>query len=149
MTSMVQDWVSELPLRHQGVLFSATRGCDDAPKRPYDSPERLLTSYIRYLVFNPADQRELDVPGSFMQAEPPEFDSWKQSDFGHYPVHWFAHFMHAFQVLGNHHPDPRHRAYCRAAYEKLVHGMHLRPEPAEDMERRLTEDRFAAGTVVS
>src|SRR5258706_71297 len=32
VTSVLQDWVMALPLREQGTLLTAVRGCDDEPK---------------------------------------------------------------------------------------------------------------------
>jgi hypothetical protein len=34
MSSVLQDWVQELPLRAQGTLLTGIRGCDVAPKLP-------------------------------------------------------------------------------------------------------------------
>jgi hypothetical protein len=38
--SVLQDWVTELPLREQGTLLTSVRGCDLTPKYPLDSQER-------------------------------------------------------------------------------------------------------------
>lgn len=32
MPSIIQPWVENIGLRHQGVLVSAMRGCDTAPR---------------------------------------------------------------------------------------------------------------------
>lgn len=147
--SVVQDWVSTLSLREQGVLLSAIRGCDDAPKRPYDSAERRLVSYLRYLILNPADPRELMYHGAFMQISPPDPNKWSQSDLGHYPLHWVSHIMHAFEIIGYRHPDVLHSERGYSIYEKLVHGLHLNVETCDQMIIRLTADRVASGNVVS
>lgn len=147
MGSVTQDWVIKLPLRHQGVLLSAMRGCDTAPKGPYDSTERQLVAYLRYLVLNPADIREVGILGAFMQAEPPK--NWKQSDLGHYPMHWVAHIMHGYQVVAYCHPDLYLANLALDIYRELVHGLHLNVESEYSMNIRLTEDRIANGKVVS
>jgi len=88
--SVLQDWVMALPLREQGTLLTAVRGCDDEPKTwtsrgVADSPGRRLTAFIRWCFMNPADPREIDVPGAFFQSAPP--DPFKPSEFGHLPQH--------------------------------------------------------------
>lgn len=149
MTSVLQNWVMELPLRAQGTLLTGVRGCDSAPKYPghAQSSERQLVAFLRYCVMHPADPREVDVPGAFFQSKPPA--NWKASEFGHYPQHWYAHIMHCFEVVGYKHPEYSHRVLAADIYLKLVRDLHLRPEVYEDMEERLTEDRIANNTVVS
>ena len=53
MNSVLQDWVMELPLREQGVLLTAVRGCDFEAKTWTStgiaySPGRRLTAFIRF-----------------------------------------------------------------------------------------------------
>lgn len=150
MTSILQNWVMELPLRHQGVLISATRGCDTTPK-PLSSiqgpVERWLSSYLRWTFLNPADERELEYDGAFMSPNAPH--AWKASQLGHLPQHFYAHLMHAFQVVAVHHPNKVIAFECTIIYNKLVDNLHLLPEPTPLMEDRLTADRIERGTVVS
>ena len=147
MSSVLKDWAMELPLRHQGVLLGAVRGCDLTPKNPQDSSERQLVAYLRWIVFNPADEREVGIPGAYMQSEPPLH--WKPSEFGHYPQHWYAHLMHAYQIVGYCHPDSSIGINGMIIYKRFVNGLHLNIETDLQMYRRLTEDRVANGTVVS
>lgn len=149
--SVLQDWVTYLPLRHQGTLLTGIRGCDLAAKNPttLDSAERRLTAFLRYCVMNPADSREVGITGSFFLSEPPPEDEWKPSELGHYPLHWFSHLMHCYEVVGYRHPDPDLRREALRIYERLVESLHLNPETSEQMQVRLTEDRMANGTVVS
>lgn len=147
MTSVLQDWVMELPLREQCTLLTGVRGCDLAPKRPYDSVERQLTAFLRYCFLVPADPREVGVAGAFFQDQPPA--DWRQSDLGHYPLHWVSHIMHAYQVVWVRHPNLSIKIAARNIYMELVHGMHLCMETPEQMIERLSEDRIANGTVVS
>src|SRR5687768_9469611 len=102
MGSVLQDWVMELPLREQGTLLTAVRGCDSEPKiwtarGVAESPGRRLTAFIRWCFMVPADAREVDIPGAFFQSRPP--DPFKPSEFGHLPQHWYAHVMHALEVI--------------------------------------------------
>lgn len=142
----------ELPLREQGTLLTAVRGCDAEPKLwtatgIADSPGRRLTAYIRWTFMNPADIREVDIPGAFFQSKPP--DPFKPSEFGHLPEHWYAHVMHALEVIGYRHPDNRTEQTARYLYRAMVKNLHLMPEPRALMIERLSEDRIASGEVVS
>lgn len=97
---------------------------------------------------NPADLREIDrEEGAFFMSTPP--DPWKPSEFGHLPQHWYSHCMHALEILGYCHPDPKVRADSHQMYVKMVRNMHLNPETVEQMYERLTEDRITKGEVVS
>ena len=147
MTSVLQPWVMELPLRYQGTLLAGLRGCDAVPKQPYDSTPRQLVAYLRYVAMIPADPREVGVPGAYMQYDPP-YD-WKPSDLGHLPEHFYSHLMHAFEVVGYECPHPETKANCELIYLRMVENLHLLPESAERMRQRLTEDRIKSGTVVS
>jgi hypothetical protein len=147
MPSVLRPWVMQLTLREQGTLLAGTRGCDLVPKRPYDSPPRQLVSYLRYVTMVPADQREVGIPGSFMQDQPP--NKWSPSDLGHLPEHFYSHIMHAYEVVGYQHPEIITASHCEAIYLRFVEGMHLRPETRLQMLERMTEDRLTTGTVVS
>lgn len=149
MSSILQDWVMELPLHAQGTLLTGVRGCDLAPKGAGSlvSTERQLVGYLRFCIMHPADPREVGIAGAFFQSLPPE--NWKASEFGHYPQHWYAHMMHCFEVVGYCHPDPEVCYAAEGVYFKFVHNLHLRGEYKYDMMARLTEDRIANDTVVS
>lgn len=159
MRSVLQDWVMELPLREQGVLLTGIRGCDTAPKDPKTiqekwgcstgecQAERELAAFLRYCVIHPADPREVDIPGAFFKSTPPE--NWKPSQFGHYPLHWYSHIMHCFEVVAYRHPNIYLADECSEIYTRLVHALHLNVESKPAMIQRLSEDRIEAGTVVS
>jgi hypothetical protein len=160
MDSVLQDWVMELPRREQGTLLTGVRGCDVAPKRPVpaddfyikengraQSTERELTAFLRWCFMNPADEREVDIPGSFFKSEPPA--DWRASEFGHYPQHWYSHLMHSFEVIAYRHPSMAIRTVAWDIYSRLVHNMHLNTETFDQFVTRLSEDRIATGNVVS
>jgi hypothetical protein len=143
----------ELPLREQGTLLTAVRGCDDEPKTWTSrgvaySPGRRLTAFIRWCFMNPADEREVDLEeGAFFQSKPP--DPFKPSEFGHLPQHWYAHAMHALEVVAYRHPDFAVAREATVLYLLMVNNLHLRVETREQMISRLSEDRIESGTVVS
>lgn len=151
--SVLQDWVMLLPLREQGTLMTAVRGCDLEPKQWSStgvsySPGRRLTAFIRWCFMVPADIREVDSQeGAFMMSSPPE--NFKPSEFGHLPQHWYSHAMHALEVIFYRHPVTNIRVSAGNLYLKMVYNMHLNPEEMEQFEIRLSEDRIKQGTVVS
>jgi hypothetical protein len=145
--SVLQDWVCNLPLRMQGTLLTAIRGCDLTPKLPLDSTERNLVAFIRCAVMNPFDEREIDFEvGCFMQSRI-DFNKFRPSQFGHYPQHYVSHLIHALQIIG----------YCsygnmqcdaKRAYLQFVKALHLNIETLDEMYERLTEDRILLNNVV-
>lgn len=151
--SVLQSWVMRLPLREQGTLLTAVRGCDLAPKNwteqgePIETTERQLTAYIRWAFMNPADPREVDIQGAFFRSTPPAI--LKVSALGHYPLHWYTHAMHALEVIAYRHPSHNVSREAVRLYQTMVHNLHLRPESREEMIERLSEDRIAKGDVVS
>ena len=153
MKSVLQDWVMELPLREQGTLLTAVRGCDDEPKTWTSqgvaySAGRRLTAYIRSCFMNAADPREIDyAEGSFFRTEPP--NPFNPSDFGHLPQHWYSHAMHALEVIGYRHPDKTVAFTSFELYRKMVKNLHLNIESPEEMKERLSQDRIKTNTVVS
>jgi hypothetical protein len=153
MNSVLQNWVMELPLRAQGTLLTAVRGCDDEPKSWTSrgvafSQGRRLTAFIRYCFMNPADPREVDrEEGAFFQSQPPP--NFRPSEFGHLPQHWYSHAMHSLEIVGYYHPTDDIAKTARGLYRQMVHNLHLIEESKSRMIERLTEDRIAQNTVVS
>lgn len=141
MKSVLRDWVMELPLRHQGVLVAAIRGCDGAPKENSAKP---LVRALRYAVLNPADEREVGMPSAFMA---PGFSDEELRgflrDWDHYSVHFVQHLMHACEVVGYRGPGAKIAVPFRKAYWRIVEKLHLHPETPDEMNDRLTEDRIA------
>lgn len=141
MKSVLQDWVMELGLRHQGVMLCAVRGCDTAPK---DDPSKLLTRCLRYEVLNcfcvdPAkavsfiEEVDIDELGERMIA------FLKNCD--HYPQHYVSHLMHASEVIGYKKPSEQWLWF----YQKLCKGLHVNPESEEQLDRRLLADEITFG----
>ncbi len=57
------------------------------------------------------------------------------------PHHFQLHFMHAVEIVGYKHPNPRVREWWAKVYLRLVHDFHLFPESEEQMDRRLGDSR--------
>lgn len=139
--SVLRDWVSELPLRHQGVLVAAVRGCDGAFKENSAKP---IVRALRYAFMNPADEREVSMQSAFMSHDFSQYDlSGFLTNWDHFPMHFIQHLMHACQVIGYKHPELTTREMFCDAYDKIVRKLHLYSETEIDMDIRLTEDRIA------
>jgi hypothetical protein len=150
-------------LRAQGTLLTGIRGCDLATKPHEPTPERQLVSFFRYCVMVPHDPREIDVPNAFFRSMPPE--KWKPSQLMHFPLHWYTHLMHCFEVVGYCHPGNRPNyvhgveipAYERLSvrtlafciYQRMAEALHLNIETKEQMLTRMNEDRIASRQIVS
>lgn len=145
-TGVMRAWTATLPRRHQGVLVTAVRGCDGAPK---EDSSKALSRMIRRAILNPADERETIKEGGFFGYDPDrlrrDFTEFLHS-LDQYPLHYIMHLCHASQVIGYKHPDAGFREFFSLAYTLMVHPFHLEPETEAAMDERLTHDRVAAGT---
>lgn len=145
-TGVMRGWLRDLPLRYQGVLVTAIRGCDGAPR---EDPSKCLTAMIRRAILNPADVRETSNERGFFGFSPGrlavEFPAFLHS-MDQYPLHYVLHVCHACEVIGYHHPSPNMWRFFLLAYRLLCHKMHLYPETMDQLRERLTSDRVAAGT---
>lgn len=79
----------------------------------------------------------------------------KSTDYLRYvdelPHHFQLHFMHASEILGYKHPDSWIKEYWGIVYRKIVNDAHLRPEPKEVIDKRLSdsENRWRASEEVT
>jgi hypothetical protein len=141
MPSVLRDWVMKLPLRHQGVLVAAIRGCDGAPKENSAKP---IVRALRYAVMNPADEREVGMNSAFMRRgfSDDELRAFLR-DWDHYPIHFVIHLMHACEVVAFCGSHKNEAIAFQSAYYRMVRKLHLNPESPGEMHDRLTEDRIA------
>lgn len=138
--SILQDWVQRLGLRHQGVLVSAVRGCDDEPR---NSCTKILIRCLRetMLVCHCGDSAKA---ATFIEKVDPvellrRMDEVRKN-LDHLPHHFVMHLIHAAEIIGYKHPDDRVSQPWMAYYAKLVHCLHLNPETEEQLDRRLNAD---------
>jgi hypothetical protein len=154
---ILQDWVCRLGLRHQGVLVSAVRGCDTAPK---ENGSKALTRYLRAAVLNAhcGDPRKaksfIEVPTaeSFKAAEDKFFHEWDAL-----PLHYVMHLAHAAEIIGYHSGvENRQVAWVTwngDAYQNVWLGfymrvcmkLHLNPETKEQLDERLNKNEDGFG----
>lgn len=142
MPSVLQDWVIELPLMQQTVLISAIRNADMVEK---GHPSKELIKWYRRCVLKSAlDNKVLENPyeaggGSFTGSI--ESVSKAQDDFirarDGMSLHYYAHCMHAFEILGYHHPRTLTREGWAYMYRRMVQALHVWPETKEQLDRRL------------
>lgn len=161
--SVLQDWVHELSFMQQTVLLTAIRGPDGVPK--YGPVKMLMRWYRRCILISSLEGDVIDTPykqgvgGSFMG---PSYDRtdyvgtgkmlWQDCmddivsqylrEVDALPHHFQMHLMHAFQIVGVHHPQHHTIGlWFRKTYLRLVNDMHLHPELDEEMNERLSDSR--------
>lgn len=131
----------ELPIRYQGTILTALRGCDGVARE--DTTKTIMRG-LRNVTLNPADARELEYVGGFMtfslnELLPAVKKFAKNSD--QYPLHFVMHLMHAIEVIGYTHPDATSMEF-ESAYLRIVHSLHLNPETLCQLSNRMLEDRI-------
>lgn len=134
MNSVLQPWVQELGLRHQGVLISATRGCDYMSKE--DASKALVRAYRSEILVSFDND-----PKTFIdKVTRKELASRMETvlhGFDHYPIHWIMPFAYAAEILGYYHPNPARGELWLQFYTRLVKKIHLNPETKEQLDERL------------
>lgn len=148
MTSILQPWIERLGLRHQGVLVSAMRGCDLAPRH---DPSKLAQRLLRGAVLEPHCGRFVK-PVSYIVIEP-DIKIWRDtmdafiSSWDHYPNHYVMHFIQAVEIIGYHGPvmSPVFADRWFQLYIKTANILHLNPESKEQLDQRLNADEQAFG----
>lgn len=168
MKSILQPWVMTLGLRHQGVLLTAVRGCDMAPK---ESASKTLTRYYRSAILEAhcgdatKSKSFIEVPVSievFKAAEDAFFHEWDAL-----PLHYVMHLAHAAEIVGYYMtPDsviqvqemgktrchlstmvhPQHIQHAwHAFYLRVCKKLHMTPETKAELDARLNKDEDAFG----
>lgn len=152
---VLRPWVREMPLRFQGVLLTAIRGCDVATK---EDKSKSLTRMVRRVVLNPADPRESTYPGGFFGFTGPKLIEDTKAflnSLDSYPLHYVMHLTHACEVIGYRFgnsetatvQDVAIAHFFRYVYFDICYSLHLNPETESQLEYRLTMDRVAAKVV--
>lgn len=139
--SIMQDWASDLGLRHQGVLVAAVRGCDVSEK---DDSSKLLARFYRGYVLRP-HCGDIKKAASFMKQPETYEEFWDIANdvvrsHDHLPHHYIMHFIHAASIVGYKHPDPGVKALWVCFYYKMCNKFHMIPETEEALDQRLNAD---------
>lgn len=139
--SVLQKWVQDLTFMQQSVLMSAIRGPDGIRKK--HKCKDLIRYFRRCLLVSAFEGEVILDPftkggGSFTgPVEDRLFvDNFMESR-DELPFHYFTHFMHAAQIMGERHSDVSVAMFWKAVYERMVNCLHLRPEPSGVMHKRL------------
>lgn len=149
MPSVVQDWVTDLPLRQQGVLLLALRGPDGARK---ESPSKPIIRSMRALALNsgrlgvPMEPGETFKGDAFMRNDL-NYDNaaWDEASDAFFasidelPLHFYQHFIHAAAVIGFNYPVPAVRQNWLNFYHRAADKLHFNPETAEQFAYRLRD----------
>lgn len=154
MPSVLNPWVHDLSYMQQSVLLSAIRNSDGVAKR--HPGKQLIKFYRRCVLLSAFDGAQLwanDTPGGGSFTGPVDdlrvaLDAFIDAR-DEMSLHYYAHAMHAFQILGYKFPaDPAARVMIDGvwwstaqfwlwAYTRMAHALHLWPESEEDMDKRL------------
>lgn len=145
MPSVLNDWVAELSFMQQSVLLSNVRNSDGIPKFHKQKP--LIRWYRRCVLKSAFDGRELryaDEPGGGSFTGPVDDLKKALDDFidsrDEMSLHYYAHAMHAFEIIGYKHPEPTIAQFWFGAYERMAHALHLWPETEEQLDKRLGDN---------
>ncbi len=140
MTSILQDWVSDIGLRHQGALISIIRGCDSVGK---EDVSKHLIRQIRgtFLVCHCGDPLKAKT---FIEAFDKQHCSRLMETFSkntdHYPLHFVMHLLHSCEIIGYKHPDDEIRNLYNDFYHTLCNKFHLNGESETQLDERLDAD---------
>lgn len=153
MPSILQPWVENLGLRHQGVLVSAVRGCDSALKL---DPSKALTRSLRAAILishcGDSKQAKTFIEATSFEELHTRMEAFRKS-CDHYPLHYVMHFLHAAEIIG--YKGPRFNAdgsgnelvHAEAwswFYAKMCRSLHVNVETVQQLDERLnaSEDLF-------
>lgn len=142
-TSVLQDWLVEIPIRMQSTLALGLRGPDGI-----DAPEtKKICRWLRSMAFkpgNPDNFREFmlvgDAPDRIIEK------GACARELERMPQHFYSHLMHALQVVGWRHPSTLVRKRAIELYQDMVSLMHLEPERDADFESRLGTKVWPGGS---
>lgn len=142
MTSVVQDWLSDLTMKQQTVLLAAFRGCDGLPKT---DPSKHFTKMMRATLLKNADPASTFYPPENALTDPEVdlvddfFIDCSRGGMDQYPVHWLLHLLQAAEIVGYKCPILAWKNYWKYFYETGVKAMHLNPETEGQLDERLKD----------
>ena len=142
---VLQNWVLALPLMQQTVLLSAIRNADGVAKFHKQKP--LIRWYRRCVLLSAFDGKALldpSSPGGGSFTGPVEDINKALDDFidsrDEMSLHYFAHAMHAFEIIGYKHFNEAIRSFWYEAYKRMAHCLHVWPESEGEMDKRLGDN---------
>lgn len=132
MTSVLQPWVEELPIRMQSTLILGLRGPDT-----HAAPHvKAIGRWLRGLAFKPGNPDNLL---EFMGKRPERIEEKgpcaKELEFC--SQHYYSHLMHALEVVGYCHPNTEISTHAFRLYGDMCSALHLPVESGIAFESRL------------
>jgi hypothetical protein len=146
--SVIQQWVSRLPLMQQTVLLTAIRGPDGLNK--HSPAKAMLRAYRRTILLSAMDGTALgpyDKGGGSFTAPctHPDGVTGVMIDYikgvDELPLHFHLHVCHAVEIVGYKHPENYTREHWNYFYQALCADMHVEPETVEQLDFRLGDNR--------
>lgn len=142
MSSVLQPWLEDIPIRMQSTLVLSLRGPDGQR-----SPEiKKVQRWMRGLAFRPGNP---DNVHEFMTAiENVPWLKEKNSlarELEFCPQHFYSHLMHGLEVIGYSHPDNRVRRKACQIFFGMCTLMHLTPEEPNAFWERLGHRTWPGG----
>ena len=141
-TSVLQDWVVEIPIRMQSTLILGLRG----PDGPAGCTNvKKIVRWLRGVTFkpgNPANCKEFmgDLPPRIFEKGP----TAKELEFC--TQHYYSHLMHALEVVAYRHPQSVGiGSYAFHLFRDMCNAFHLPIEGAEAFEERLCTIEWPGG----
>lgn len=148
LKSAWQPWVHTLSIMQQSVLASAVRAPDGMKK--FHPAKMIVRWYRRCVLVSAFDGRALLNPheeggGSFtgplqsyvtLDRALDEFMVARDE----MSLHYYAHMMHAAQIVGYYHPEEHVQEFWNKAYNRMVNALHLSPESYMAMAQRLSDN---------
>lgn len=136
MTSVLQPWVMELPLKMQSALFSCLRGAEIR-----EPAIKHMAKWMRGVL-----QVNADPETTYMKvSDMPDLSEYADA-LEYTTLHYALHTVHSLQIIGAYLPGEAGRKAV-AAYAFLVDYMHLNVENINQLERRLGRSQTLPTTV--
>lgn len=137
MTSILKNWVMELPIRFQGAILTGIRGCDGHVR---EDASKVIVHGIRSVALVPANKKSTQN-GGFMDFELEELlPAMKvlSANCDEYPMHFIVHVYQALEAIAYAHPDKAVALVFEEAYKMIVKAINLNVETREECYTRLT-----------
>lgn len=147
MPSVLQDWVQNLTWMQQSVLITSIRGCDGLAK--YHVSKFLLRWLRRCVLYSAFARKALTDPfeddhGNFTGKIPADKFPTVETLFKAYldnvddvAHHFHMHVVHAAEIIGYYHPDPKISGQWLQFYFDCCKDLHMNPETFDHMKVRL------------
>lgn len=145
MKSVLQDWVIELGLRHQGVLLTSVRGCDTAPK---NDPSKDLQRCLRETFINCFCGDSTKSLSFIEKVSDDELQNRMKAfadSHDEYPHHYVMHIIHASEIIGWYHPNSLTASRWNTFYRTMCKKMHVNSEGKDQLDSRLLADEKTFG----